>query len=368
MAPRAKKSSSEPEPEIQPQLYPCVPVRFLWLPKWARYVLGWISITAFTATFLFPVYLPFLALPIMWSTQWLCYMHYATLMLAVISLLLPMREWKAWRCVGQLWFEIFDFSTNFSPSDCKRAVTDAQKKQLILAMHPHGIVPFHAMLWCAFCEEYFTNWDTAEQEHLFGFGAAADIVCYLPFLRQWMGWVSAGSAAYKVLKNGLMHGKHDIVNSSGRIPRHLFVMPGGVAEIFVSTPGKHTIIFRGRKGLTRLSVETGAELIPVYVFGGTDFFHNLATNDSWLSTLSRKLQIGMTVFWGRLYSPLLPYTPKVSMVMGSPIPVPRGYSGTGPVPDALVEALHATYLEQMQTLFDAHKAAAGYADAVLEIR
>ena len=38
------------------------------------------------------------------------------------------------------------------------------------------------------------------------------------------------------------------------------------------------------------------------------------------------------------------------------------------MPDALVDALHATYLEEMQTLFDTHKAAAGYADAVLEIR
>jgi len=304
----------------------------------------------------------------MWSTPWLRYMHYTVLTLMVISMLLPMQEWRAWRCVGQLWFEIFDFSTNFSPADCKRAISEAQKKQLILAMHPHGIVPYHAMLWCAFCEEYFTNWDAEPQEALFGFGAAADVVCYLPFLRQWMGWVSAGSASYKVLKRGLMEGVHDIVNRSGRIPRHLFVMPGGVAEIFVSTPGQHIIIFQGRKGLTRLSVETGAELIPVYVFGGTDFFHNLATNDSWVSRLSRKLQMGITVFWGRLYSPLLPFTPKVSMVMGTPIPVPAGYSGEGPVPDKVVEELHALYLQQMKALFDAHKAVAGYADAVLEVR
>ena len=33
--------------------------------------------------------------------------------------------------------------------------------------------------------------------------AAADVIMYLPVLRNIMGWLSAGSASYKTLKDGL---------------------------------------------------------------------------------------------------------------------------------------------------------------------
>ena len=40
-----------------------------------------------------------------------------------------------------------------------------------------------------------------------------------------------------------------------------------MAEIFTSTPGKHVVIFKSRKGLIRLALESGAQLVPCYVFG-----------------------------------------------------------------------------------------------------
>jgi hypothetical protein len=85
-----------------------------------------------------------------------------------------------------------------------------------------------------------------------------------------------------------------------------------VAEIFTSTPGRHTIVFKSRRGLVRLSIETGAELTPCYVFGGTDFFHNLATDDGLFSSLSRSLRMGLTIFWGPYGLPI-PYAPKVGL-------------------------------------------------------
>ena len=56
------------------------------------------------------------------------------------------------------------------------------------------------------------------------------------------------------------------------------------------------------------------------------------------------------------------------MVMGDPIPVPPGYSGTGPVPEALVDQLHAAYLDGVKGLFDKYKTAAGYENSVLQVR
>ena len=102
--------------------------------------------------------------------------------------------------------------------------------------------------------------------------------------------------------DGLLHGKCASANSNGRTPKNLFILPGGIAEIFTSTPGRHAIVFKDRRGLIKISLQTGAELLPSYVFGGTDFFHNLATSDNFLSRLSRKYKVGLTYFWWDFFS------------------------------------------------------------------
>lgn len=229
---------------------------------------------------------------------------------------------------------------------------EGEKDQLILAMHPHGIVPFHAVLWAAYCDQYLSS--------IYGFGAAADVVALVPFLRNIMGWLCAGSAKYDVLKRGLTRG--EVPMTKTRHPKHLFILPGGIAEIFVSRPQSHDIVFKSRRGLCRLSLETKAMLIPCYVFGGTDFFENLATSSGLLAKVSRALRIGVTIFWGRFGLPI-PYSPKVTMVIGDPIPLPAidGEKGV----DGAIDLLHAEFMVKMQALFDKYKAAAGYPDAVL---
>lgn len=124
-------------------------------------------------------------------------------------------------------------------------------------------------------------------------------------------------------------------------------------------------MFKKRRGLVKLCLETGAAIIPTYVFGGTDFFHNLATSDSWLSKISRKLRIGITIFWGPYYLPI-PFFPKVSMCMADPIIVEK-WKGEGPVPSQLIDELHDRYLETLVKLFNDYKAIAGYPDSFLEV-
>lgn len=123
--------------------------------------------------------------------------------------------------------------------------------------------------------------------------------------------------------------------------------------------------FKTRKGLIRLSLETGAQLIPTYVFGGTDFFNNLLTGDGFLSNFFRKLRMGVTIFWGYLGLPL-PFLPKVSMCIADPIPVKK-WEGPGPIPQEIIDELHSKYLQSLKELFDNYKEQAGYANAELLI-
>jgi hypothetical protein len=110
-----------------------------------------------------------------------------------------LRPWA--RKIGQLWYEIFDFSCNRSPEQIAAVLEYSDTHQLIMCMHPHGIVPFHAWLWAAYADQYLC--DKVTGRALYGFGAAADAVGYVPGLRNIMGWLSAGSATYKVLKDGI---------------------------------------------------------------------------------------------------------------------------------------------------------------------
>ena len=60
-----------------------------------------------------------------------------------------------------------------------------------------------------------------------------------------------------LLSINFIQGHAPIVNRAGRTPKHLYILPGGVAEVFTSTPGKDIIVFGKRRGLCRLALETG---------------------------------------------------------------------------------------------------------------
>lgn len=345
-------------------LYKCEPEDWMWMPKPLRTALAMLSLTLFACTFLVVPVLFIFLLPPVWRIAPVfssCFVGSA-----LLSMLLPAREWEWGRKLGQLWYEVLDMHCN-TPPEYRRLVTkERDSMKLIMAMHPHGIVPFHAVLWAAFCDQYYQF----EGKKLYGFGAAADVVQYLPFLRNIMGWLSAGGADYKVLLDGLERGKCPPVNAVGReCTKNLFILPGGIAEVFTSTPGKHAIVFKKRKGLIRLSLETGALLCPTYVFGATDFFENLATNESSIfAQFSRKFRMGVTIFWGRFGSPV-PYTPKITLCIAEPIPVTRWDIKTqGPIPTEVVDKLHKQYLDAIVDVFETYKAAAGYPDAELLIQ
>ena len=128
----------------------------------------------------------------------------------------------------QLWYEIFDFRHNLAtdgpaaPVDLLDPTKDPNNTintLMILAMHPHGVIPLQGIgLWPALADQYLGP--------LYGFGATTDAALHLPFLRQILAWLSAGSANRHVLEKGMTH--HG---------KNLFILPGGVAEIFVSEPG-----------------------------------------------------------------------------------------------------------------------------------
>ena len=331
-------------------------------PKALRMALGWIVMILFTLAFLQPVVILALPFPFMWRGT----MFYATssyLSICVLSLLIPEREVPLLRCIGQLLYEIVDLHTNLNQEDFDYIMEYGTKHRMITCMHPHGIVPFQALLWAAYCDQYLND--------LYGFGATADIVFKIPFLRNLLSALSAGSAGYKVLLAGLQHGISKPVNAAGRKPKHMYILPGGVAEVFFSKRNttEQKIIFKSRKNLCRLAVQTNSELCPCYVFGGNDFYDNFATGDSFIASFSRKVKAGLTFFTGQYGLPFLPYAPKCTLVLSEPLQVPAALDVKGKPrsEEERLEELHTKYCEAITHLFDRYKALAGYPDHTLEI-
>eukprot|EP00469_Lotharella_globosa_P011762 CAMPEP_0167789876 /NCGR_PEP_ID=MMETSP0111_2-20121227/10960_1 /TAXON_ID=91324 /ORGANISM="Lotharella globosa, Strain CCCM811" /LENGTH=309 /DNA_ID=CAMNT_0007682155 /DNA_START=200 /DNA_END=1129 /DNA_ORIENTATION=+ len=265
------------------------------------------------------------------------------------------RERPFFRKFGQIWYEIFDFSCNLSTEQLVSLANQAYpntNQSMIIAMHPHGIIPIHAWLWAAFCDQYMHN--------VYGFGAVASVVMYMPIIRTLCVWLTCVPASYAHLKRGL-EGDCPPATLAGRKPGNLYILAGGIAEVFTSTPGRDIIVYRGRRGLCRLALEKKAKIIPIYVFGGTGFFHNLLTGENVVSRVFRKMKLGVTMFWGQCLLPI-PLPAKVSMAIGDPVEIPEGEG------EEAVGELHLRYLDAMERLFEETKVGAGYPEAKLEIR
>ena len=344
-------------------LTPCEPIE-PWVtalsPRVQRF-LGWFLVTAFCASFVVVPFLAVVVVPYLACTG----RHYAAGAIAAVLVaasLWPTREWPAARRIWQLLYKPFRVRHNVGDNDPRvRKFVAAHydppegkpSQQYILGMHPHGIVPIQALIWCAYCDQYLR---TREHGTVYGFGGMASVITRFPFVRSVLGWFNAQNASYSNLKRGLL--------TTGK---NLYMLPGGLAEIFTARPGRNAAVFKRRRGLVRLALETGAALTPLYVFGGNDFFHQSATNGSWLARTSRRMGASLTFFWGWCGLPV-PLVPPhgVTICLGEPVFCER-WRGPGKPPPEQVEALHARYLAALQKVFDDHKAAAGEPDAVLEI-
>ena len=311
----------------------------------------------------------------------------ALLVLAMDLVLMfyPHRPWPWFRRIYQLWYPLFDLHHNLlvppnNPSAPVPISEDLANRLCIWTMHPHGVIPIQAFLWMAFADQYVPS--------LYGFGATTDAALRLPLLRQVLLWASVRSAQRHVLRHGLEHDKQS-----------LFLFPGGVAEIFLAQPGTHRIQISRRRGLMKLALQTGAALVPIYVFGGNDFYHQLQGGLGFLEHVSRSAKAGLTLFWGQYGLPM-PFPVQCSMVLGDPIfpvledastsikggkkddniknPETRqttdDHSPNTTCPkienptDEQVEELMQRYMDAMRRLFDQYKDQAGYPNAQLEIR
>jgi len=132
----------------------------------------------------------------------------------------------------------------------------------------------------------------------------------------------------------------------------------------MTVPGEHKIFLKSRKGFVKLAMIYGTDLVPMYAFGENEAY----TISQFLSPLrhwmQRTLGIGICIFWG-WGGTIIPHKVKLQIEIGKPIPVPK--TPKADITPQALDALHLTFVTEMQRLFERTKAKHGLGSAKLEI-
>jgi len=208
-------------------------------------------------------------------------------------------------------------------------------KNYIFGTHPHGVFSFAGV-----CAAVATS--TAPD----GFGAdlfkevptaAASVIKVFPVLKDVLGIFGVIDASSNTLSKRLSGAKGSCL-----------IYIGGMVELFYSSPKREAVFLKGRKGFIKLALRTGADVIPIYMFGNTTVLCALTWGP--LASLSRTLGVSITVFWGRFGLPLPKQVP-ITYARGRPLGMPHI---ANPSPED-VDKWHAIYCEKLVELFDRYK-------------
>lgn len=202
-------------------------------------------------------------------------------------------------------------------------------KRYIVACQPHGVISFVGL--CA--------WVASPDDFRQVKTAVASAVLKTPILKNVMGIFGLTDASARNIRN---HLKKTGVDGS------LVIYVGGIAELFKSSRKQERLYLSKRKGFIKIALREGVDVVPGYLFGNTSVLTVLKSGP--LATLSRKLQVSLTYFWGKCCLPI-PRDEKLLYARGRPLGLPHIPEPT----DEDISKYHAKYCEEVTRLFNKYK-------------
>ncbi|XP_022098754.1 2-acylglycerol O-acyltransferase 1-like isoform X2 [Acanthaster planci] len=247
-----------------------------------------------------------------------------------------LRRWRMWV-----------YMKNFFPIELIKMGELDPSKNYLLGFHPHGIMGLGAFV--NFCTE--------------ATGFSETFPSITPYLLTLTGWFNFPLTRDYLMMSGLCEVSKEsidyILGKSGT-GNAVVIIVGGATESLEAHPHNHVVFLAKRKGFIKKAVEHGACLVPVYSFGETDIFEQVANPEG---SLLRKIQTRLTktigfappVFHGRgifNYSiGLLPFRRPIHTVVGKPIAVEKS-----PVPtQEEIDQVHQKYIDALRELFEENK-------------
>lgn len=227
---------------------------------------------------------------------------------------------------------------------------DAEKKphaQFVFAVFPHGTYAEYRILMEGVLSDVFPN--ICEKCRVL----AATVLFRIPVVREFALWTGCVDARRSVAQSLLDRG------------RSVLVLPGGMDEQIRTTNGREIVYLRSRKGFIKLAMKKGVPVVPVYVFGVSDYYKTSHALFGLRLSIMKKLGACVTLATGYKASLLCPRPVKTTIVFGNPVLFKTATKGA-PTSDEL-DAAHFEFMGALTSLFDEHKTRLGYGDRKLEI-
>jgi len=222
-----------------------------------------------------------------------------------------------------------------------------QHAQFIFATFPHGAQADFRILMDGMLPEALPN--VAEKCRVL----AATVLFRIPIVRELAMWTGCVDARRSVAESLLSKG------------RSLLILPGGEAEQIRTTRGKEILFLSNRKGFIKLAMRKGVPLVPVYVFGCSDYYNTSHAFFGPRLWLMKRFGVCITLASGFLGSLVCPLPVKTTIVFGKPLVLNVKEEGN-PTPEEL-DTAHVEFMTALTSLFDEHKTRLGFGDRQLEI-
>lgn len=228
-------------------------------------------------------------------------------------------------------------------TDDKALFEYMQSRAVIFTAAPHGVISYGGI-----CSAIVR----ADEPALLDMPTAvATVILRFPFMKQVLGVFGLVDAGKAPLSARLRRGKHVV----------LYL--GGIAELFLSSTTVEALFLKQRAGVIKLALQTGSDIVPIYLFGNTSVLSLVKTGK--LAEFSRKFQISFTLFWGMGGWPL-PRPRPILYVRGAALGLPK--VAAEEITDALIETWHGKYMAEVERLYVTYRAHnSDYANKPLEI-
>lgn len=224
------------------------------------------------------------------------------------------------------WYFSLSIETPFGKLDPQR--------QYVIGVHPHGFLPLGTLI------NILSDVNDIRERWLNGVKLrtlAASFCFYIPGYRDFcLGGGVIDAARYNA-KRALESGYS------------IALVPGGASEALYAMPGRNTLVLKRRLGFVKLAMECGADLVPVYSFGETDCYNQLAS----VFPVFRRIQSKFQKVFGLslpMVTNIIPKRAKICTVLGKPIRVEKLSNPT----DEQVKVVLDVYIEELSKLFYAH--------------
>jgi 2-acylglycerol O-acyltransferase 2 len=181
---------------------------------------------------------------------------------------------------------------------------------------------------------------------------AATVLFRLPICREIALWTGAIDARRSVAEALLDRG------------RSFIVLPGGEAEQIRTVHGKERVYLKSRKGFIKLALRKGVPVVPVYIFGASDYYYTSNMFFGPREWLQKTFGVCIPLAIGRWGSLICPLPVKTTLTFAKPMSFTVKVRGAPT--DEEVDKAHAAFCTALKELFDDHKAGLGYGNRNLE--